>query len=92
MQNGSGLARVLKNLVHRPVKKVPGARRARNRRAEAYLGSTLERLCLERNCFPQRSIATILNACFGQAGGRWAFFNGLLQSHVLIAKVREKDG
>ncbi len=40
--------RVLKNPVHRPVKKVPGARRARNRRAEAHLGSTLELLRLER--------------------------------------------
>jgi len=78
--------RVLKNPVHRPVKKVPGARlrpssaerRARNRRVEAYLGSTLERLRLERKRFPQRSSAAIINAYFGQAGGRWAFFNGLI--------------
>src|SRR5215831_16912439 len=30
--------------VFRPIKKVPDARRARNRRAEAYLTSTLERV------------------------------------------------
>jgi hypothetical protein len=38
-----GAWRGVENPVHRPVKKVPGARRAINRQAEAYLGSTLER-------------------------------------------------
>ena len=34
---------VLKNYFYRLVKKIPDARRARNRRAEAYMRGTLER-------------------------------------------------
>ncbi len=32
---------------------------------------------MEAEMIPARLSATILNACLGQAGGRWAFFNGL---------------
>ena len=68
---------VLENHDYRPVKKVPDARRARNRRAEAYVRSTSERIRSERDTAPARSSAPILHACQWQAIGRWAFFNGL---------------
>ena len=40
---GPNLYRVLKVSLHRPFKKISEARRASNRRAQAYLCSTLER-------------------------------------------------
>ncbi len=40
--------RLLREAVCRLVKKISEARRAKNRRAEAYLGGTVERLRLER--------------------------------------------
>ncbi|MFB3109171.1 MAG: hypothetical protein ACE1ZE_07385 [Candidatus Binatia bacterium] len=43
------------------------------------LSSTLERLRSKRERFPHRSSTTILTARLGQAGGSWAFFNGLVK-------------
>jgi hypothetical protein len=61
------LDRQLKDSVPSLVKKVRGARRARDPRAEAYLESTLERV--GRAQLSQR----LLSAGYG----RWAFFNRL---------------
>ncbi len=65
----SRTSRLLKQAVCRLVKKISEARRAKNRRAEAYLGGTLERLCLERESFPRRLSTTFINACLKQAVG-----------------------
>jgi len=59
----------MKKAVCRLVKKILEARRAKNRRAEAYLGGTLEQLCLERENLPGRLTATFINACLKQAVG-----------------------
>ncbi|MFB3109362.1 MAG: hypothetical protein ACE1ZE_08365, partial [Candidatus Binatia bacterium] len=66
---GQSLRGTLKKAVCRLVKKISEARRAKNRRAEAYLGGTLERLCLERENFPGRLSATFKNASLKQAVG-----------------------
>ena len=44
-------SRLLKKSFCRLVKKISEARRTKNRRTEAHLGGTLERLRLERNDF-----------------------------------------
>ena len=82
------MTRVLKNSVYRLVKKVAGARRARNRRAEAYLSSTSERDGSEREGIPLRSSATILNAL--PVAGYWQV--GLFHQPVTAKTLEVPNG
>jgi len=63
------LDRLLKTAVCRLVKKISESKREKNRRGSAYLGGTLEQLCLERENLPGRLTATFISACLKQAVG-----------------------
>jgi len=46
-----GVCRLVKKISEVRLRPSSAERRAKNRRAEAYLGGTLERICLEREKF-----------------------------------------